>query len=148
MSSIDIVALALISIKESQGKKGQAFDNPRKSADFCTLRLAQEDKGQEHFLVLYLDNQHQLIEDRIEFHGTIDGAAVYPRIVAKRALELDAAAVIFSHNHPSGICEASHADKQITAKLKNALGLFDIRVLDHVIVAGPNTYSFAEHGDL
>ena len=146
--SIDIVKLALISIKENQGEKGQAFDNPSKAADFCTLRLAQEDEGQEHFLVLYLDNQHQLIADRVEFHGTIDGAAVYPRIVAKRALELDAAAVIFSHNHPSGKCEASGADKQITAKLKTALDLFDIRVLDHVIVAGSDTYSFAEHGDL
>ncbi len=79
------------------------------------------------------------------FRGTIDSASVYPREVVKKALSHNAAAVIFAHNHPSGIAEASHADKTITQKLKSVLNLVDIRVLDHIII-GDSTYSFAEHG--
>jgi DNA repair protein RadC len=80
------------------------------------------------------------------FRGTIDGASVYPREVAKEALRLNTAACIFAHNHPSGISEASSADRTITNKLRDALGLFDIRVLDHLIVGDGDPYSFAEHG--
>jgi DNA repair protein RadC len=79
------------------------------------------------------------------FRGTIDGASVYPRVVAKAALDVGAAAVIFAHNHPSGISEPSQADRMITSKLKDALGLFDIRVLDHFIV-GETVYAFSENG--
>jgi len=79
------------------------------------------------------------------FRGTIDGASVYPREVIKAALEYNAAAVIFAHNHPSGISEASNADKVITAKLKTALELVDVRVLDHFVI-GEDVFSFAEHG--
>jgi len=80
------------------------------------------------------------------FRGTIDGASVYPREVVKQALYHNAAAVIFAHNHPSGITEPSPADKQITEKLKQALALFEIRVLDHFIIGDGDPYSFAEHG--
>ncbi|RIZ67494.1 MAG: hypothetical protein D0528_12040, partial [Methylococcales bacterium] len=80
------------------------------------------------------------------FRGTIDGASVYPREVVKQALHHNAAAVIFAHNHPSGVTEPSQADKQITEKLKKALDLFDIRVLDHFIIGDGEPYSFAEHG--
>jgi DNA repair protein RadC len=80
------------------------------------------------------------------FRGTIDGASVYPREVAKKALFHNAAAVIFAHNHPSGINEPSQADKLITEKLKQALNLLDIRVLDHFIIGDGQPYSFAEHG--
>jgi DNA repair protein RadC len=101
----------------------------------------------EVFACLLLDNQHRVIHFEELFRGTIDGASVYPREVVKIALAKNAAAVIFAHNHPSGIAEPSEADKHITQRLKQALGLLDIRVLDHFIIGdGVNTYSFAEHG--
>ncbi|MFO5961811.1 JAB domain-containing protein, partial [Pseudomonas aeruginosa] len=93
-----------------------------------------------------LDPRHRLIEYREMFHGTIDSASVYPREVVKEALRLNAAAVILSHNHPSGSPEPSSADKLLTQRLKEALGLVEVRMLDHVIVAGANTVSFAECG--
>lgn len=100
----------------------------------------------EVFACLFLDNQHHILEFEELFRGTIDGASVYPREVVKKALEYNAAAVIFAHNHPSGISEPSQADKLITDKLKQALGLMDIRVLDHFIIGDGVPYSFAEHG--
>jgi len=80
------------------------------------------------------------------FKGTLDSASVYPREVVKRALELNAAAVIFAHNHPSGVSEPSQADRRITLRLKEALQIFDIRVLDHFIIGDGEPYSFAEQG--
>lgn len=100
----------------------------------------------EVFSCLFLDNQHRLIAFEELFRGTIDGAHVYPREVVKRALQLNAAAVIFAHNHPSGSPDPSQADKSITSKLQHALAVVDIRVLDHIIVGGGNAYSFAENG--
>jgi len=100
----------------------------------------------EVFACLFLDNQHHILEFEELFRGTIDGASVYPREVVKKALDHNAAAVIFAHNHPSGIAEPSQADKLITEKLKQALGLMDIRVLDHFIIGDGIPYSFAEHG--
>ena len=104
--------------------------------------------GFEHevFAVLFLDTRHRLIEYREMFHGTIDSASVYPREVVKEALRLNAAAVILSHNHPSGSPEPSQADKVLTQRLKEALGLVEVRILDHVIVGGMETVSFAEKG--
>ncbi|MBG7617343.1 MAG: hypothetical protein IZT57_03090, partial [Chloroflexi bacterium] len=100
----------------------------------------------EIFCVLYLTSQHQLIEVEELFMGTIDGAAVYPREIAKAALRRNAAAVILGHNHPSGTTEPSAADKRITERITSSLGLLDIRVLDHVIVATNGAFSFAEEG--
>ena len=102
----------------------------------------------EIFAVLFLDNQHRVLKFERLFLGTIDSASVYPRIVVEYAIKYNAAAVIFSHNHPSGIAEASLADKHITHKLIKALQLIDVRTLDHIIVAGHQCYSFAEHGEL
>ncbi|HCG6498399.1 TPA: DNA repair protein RadC [Vibrio parahaemolyticus] len=99
----------------------------------------------EVFAVLLLDNQNQLLGYRELFYGTIDAASVYPREVIKLALRENAAALIFAHNHPSGVSEASNSDKQITSRLKDVLSLVDIRVLDHVIV-GKDCFSFAEKG--
>jgi len=101
----------------------------------------------EVFACLLLDNQHRVIRFEELFRGTIDGASVYPREVVRVALDHNAAAVIFAHNHPSGIAEPSDADKFLTQRLKQALGLLDIRVLDHFIIGdGERTFSFAEHG--
>ena len=124
----------------------EAFTAPDIVKNYLTLALALEER--EHFHVLFLNNQHQLLLDARLFSGTIDGASVYPREVVKQALQCNAAAVILAHNHPSGVCVPSEADKGITAKLKQALTTIDIRILDHIIVGHMETYSFAEHGAL
>ena len=125
------------------GVSDAAFTDPAAVKTFLRFNLARLEH--EEFAVLFLNNQHKLIKYQSMFRGTIDGASVYPREVAKEALTCNAAAVIFAHNHPSGISEPSQADRAITNKLKEALSLFDIRVLDHFIV-GETMYSFAEHG--
>ena len=109
------------------------------------LRLKLSNLEHEVFAVLFLDSQHGVIKYKEMFTGTIDGAAVYPREVVKASLRHNAAAVIFAHNHPSGVSEPSESDKRITQRLKDALLLVDIRVLDHLIV-GSNISSFAEQG--
>ncbi len=125
-------------------RRGGVYSDPGAVKDFCRLRLAG--LAREEFLVLFLDSQHQLIEAESLFQGTLDGAAVYPREVAKRALELNAAALIASHNHPSGIAQPSAADRRITERLQAALALLDIRFLDHVVVTDVDAFSFAEDG--
>ena len=94
---------------------------------------------------MFLDNRHRVISFDRMFNGTIDGASVYPREVVRAAINHNAAAVIFAHNHPSGVAEPSRADEQITRRLKDALALIDVRVLDHMIV-GDEVVSFAERG--
>ena len=123
--------------------KGTVISKPEKSADYFKLKLAHYEY--EVFVCMFLNNQHQVIACDEMFRGTIDAASVYPREVLKAALQHNAAAVVFAHNHPSGKAEPSHADQEITKKLKSALALIDIRVLDHIII-GDSTYSFAEHG--
>lgn len=100
----------------------------------------------EVFACLFLDNRHHVLKYEELFRGTIDGASVHPREVVRRALELGAAAVIFAHNHPSGITEPSQADLRITQRLKDALALVEIRVLDHLIIGDGDGISFAERG--
>jgi len=110
------------------------------------LRLRLELVEREIFAVLFLDNAHQLIDYTEMFTGTINEAPVYPREVAKRALILNAAAVILAHNHPSGLVDPSQSDRDITSRLKETLSLFEISVLDHIIVGKGKTSSFAERG--
>lgn len=140
-----IVERTLKLVRESRPVFGTAFTEASAAKNFCELKMAGKER--EEFLVLYLNSQHQLIKDHIEFVGTINSAAVYPREIAKRCLELNAAAVILCHNHPSGLLEPSQADIRITGEIKRALALFDIRVLDHIIV-GEGTLSFAARGIL
>lgn len=110
-----------------------------------TLSGLLQEMEREVFGVLFLNNQHQLIEFEVLFYGTVDSASVYPREVVKRALLWNASAVIFCHNHPSGTAEPSQADRRITRKLCDALALMDVRVLDHFVV-GSDVVSFAERG--
>ena len=121
-----------------------AITSPATTVQYLKLNLAAREH--EVFAVLFLDSQHRVIEFKEMFRGTIDGAAVYPREVVKEALALNAAAVIFAHNHPSGVTEPSQADKNITERLKTALALFDIRTLDHMIVGANSITSMAELG--
>ena len=129
---------------EQKMQRGASFTSPVAVKEYLRAKLA----GFEHevFAVLFLDTQHRLIEYVEMFHGTIDSASVYPRELVKEALRLNAAAVIISHNHPSGSPEPSAADRALTQRLKEALALVDMRVLDHVVVAGSSTASFAERG--
>lgn len=122
---------------------GEAYTNPTATKQFVSCKLAIQQR--EIFAVMFLNNQHQLIEYQEMFQGTIDAASVYPREVVKAALKLNAAAVIFAHNHPSGCPEPSSSDIAITKRLTDALGLLDIRVLDHLIV-GASVVSLAERG--
>jgi DNA repair protein RadC len=121
-----------------------ALTSPRAVRDY--LRLALGGREQEVFVVLLLDAQHRVIAAEELFRGTLTQTSVYPREVVKCALRHNAAAVIFAHNHPSGVAEPSHADEILTRSLKSALALVDIQVLDHFIVAGARTMSFAERG--
>lgn len=139
----NIIQKALEILESRIRVKTNAMTSPDTVKQFLGLKLQLLEH--EVFSVLFLDNQHFLISYEEVFRGTIDGASVYPREIVKAALKHNAAAVILAHNHPSGITTPSNADKQITDKLKSALSLIDIRVLDHIIV-GDSTYSFAEAG--
>jgi len=127
-------------------KTGKALTSSQATRDYLITELRHQTR--EVFAVMFLNNQHQVLKFEPLFFGTIDAAAVYPRVVVEQALKHKSAAVILTHNHPSGIAEASIADKQITTRLEQALALIDVRVLDHIIVAGNRCYSFAENGDL
>jgi len=122
----------------------RAFGRPADAARCLRARLG--DLGHEMFCCLYLDTRHRMIRREFLFRGTIDGAAVYPREIVKQALACDAAAVILGHNHPSGHCEPSEADRTITIKVSKALALVDIRLLDHLVVSREGHVSLAERG--
>ena len=124
-------------------QRGSALESPEATETFLRCKLDRRDH--ECFCVLFLDTRHRVIAYEELFTGTIDGATVYPRVVCKRALELNAAALIIAHNHPSGIPEPSLADQAITRRLKDALALLDIRLLDHFVV-GDKAVSMAARG--
>jgi DNA repair protein RadC len=125
-------------------RRGSALSSPQATRDFLTLKLGAREF--ESFCVIFLDNRHRVIEFVELFRGTIDSASVHLREVVKEALRRNAAAVILAHPHPSGVAEPSVADEQITRRLVDALQLVDIRVLDHILVAGGDAVSFAERG--
>jgi DNA repair protein RadC len=122
----------------------RTFANPADAARCFRARLG--DLGHEVFSCLFLDTRHRMIRYEALFRGTIDGAAVYPREIVKLALSLNAAAVILGHNHPSGDCEPSEADRNITVRVSKALALVDIRLLDHLVVSREGHVSLAERG--
>ena len=125
-------------------RAGPSLASPRTTRDFLAARL--RDLEHEVFCCLYLDKRHRLIQFEELFRGTIDGASVHPREIVKLALQRNSAAVIIAHNHPSGVAEPSQADELITRRVKEALALVDIRLLDHIIIGDGATVSFAERG--
>ena len=125
-------------------RAGPALLSPRATRDFLIARL--RDLEHEIFCCLYLDKRHRLIQFEELFRGTIDGASVHPREIVKLALQRNCAAVIIAHNHPSGVAEPSQADEMITQRVKEALALVDIRLLDHIIVGDGACVSLAERG--
>ena len=118
--------------------------SPQAVRDYLRLRIA--DREYEVFFAMFLDSQNRLIAAEELFRGTLSQTSVYPREVVKTALKHNAAAAIFAHNHPSGVAEPSRADEMLTAALKQALAMADIRTLDHFVVAGASVLSFAERG--
>jgi DNA repair protein RadC len=138
-----VIELARRALKE-EVRRERLLDSPPKVREYLRLRIGQ--LGHEVFAALFLDAQNRLIDDEELFRGTLTQTSVYPREVVKRALQHNAAAVILAHNHPSGVAEPSRADELLTRALRDALALVDVRVLDHVIVAGASSVSFAERG--
>jgi DNA repair protein RadC len=138
-----VLELARRSLRE-EIRRDPALSSPDKVRDYLKMTLAH--RQHEVFMALFLDAQNRLLTADELFRGTLTQTSVYPREVVKRALAVNTAGVIFAHNHPSGVAEPSRSDELLTASLKQALGLVDVRVLDHVIVAGSSTVSFAERG--
>ena len=139
--SLMALALALLA---DQHRPGEALGSPEETRSYLRILLA--DRKNEVFGCLFLDNRHRIIEVTELFQGTIDGSSVHPRVVVQKALEVNAAAMLFFHNHPSGVAEPSNADEAITRRLKEALALVDVRVLDHFVVTAGESVSFAESG--
>lgn len=142
-TSEEILAAARQALRD-RVRRGVTLDSPKVVRDFLSLELGHLEH--EVFGAMFVDAQNQLIAYRELFRGTLNQASVYPREVVKEALALNAAAVILVHNHPSGVPEPSRADEALTAALTKALGTVDVRVLDHFIVGGDTTTSFAERG--
>ncbi len=138
-----LVSIAL-QIMQSKHQRGACITSPVDTRKYLQLYLGE--RRNEAFGCIYLDNRNRVIAIEELFQGTIDGASVYPRNVVEQTLAWNAAAVIFFHNHPSGATEPSQADIVITKRLKDALGLINVRVLDHHVVSATSTVSFAERG--
>ena len=143
-ASTDEILAAARSIMSRKVRRGTSMASPRLVKDFLSIKLGTLEH--ETFCVLLLDRRHRLIEYVELFRGTIDGASVHPREVVKLALARNAAALLLAHPHPSGVAEPSQADELITQRLKDALSLVDIPVLDHLIIAGGDIVSMAERG--
>jgi len=141
-----VILEAARSAVERKLKRGCTFNSPASARKLLPGLLGALEH--EVFCVAFLDKRHRLIEFQEIFRGTIDGASVHPREIVKVALNLNAAALILCHNHPSGIATPSEADCLITKRSQEALSLIDVRIVDHCIVAGNDTYSFAERGEI
>lgn len=138
-----VLELARRCLKEDL-RAGSALTSPGAVRDY--LRLAIADREHEVFVCLWLDAQHRVLASEELFRGSLTQTSVYPREIVKAALRANAAAVIFAHNHPSGVAQPSRADELLTRNLKDALALVEVKVLDHFVVAGRQTLSFAERG--
>ncbi|HDR2835966.1 TPA: DNA repair protein RadC [Enterobacter mori] len=135
---------ALSLLERQLREPGASFTSSSLVRDWLRLQLTLEER--EEFTVLFLDNQHRLIAHETLFRGTINSMTVYPREVVKAGLKHNAAAILVAHCHPSGLAEPSDADRRITERLKQALDMVDIRLLDHLVVGGMDIASFAERG--
>ena len=140
----DVIRMAIGIINHRFSLKRASLNSPASVRDY--LRLTLTDRGHEVFVCVFLDGQHRVIACEEMFRGTLTQTSVYPREVVKAALHHNAHAVIFGHNHPSGVAEPSHADELLTRSLKGALAMVDVQVLDHFIVGSDQAMSFAEKG--
>lgn len=141
-----LISAALAELESRLRKPGAAFSTPGDAKSYVRLHLAEQEH--ESFCVMWLDHRNQLIAFEELFRGTVNGTAVYPREVVKRALQINAAAVILVHNHPSGVAEPSSADNVLTSRLKDALSIVEVRIIDHLVVGSHDVVSFSERGIL
>jgi len=139
-----IVQQAIVLLERRVFKAGPRLERPAAVRDYLRVKLVAEPN--EIFVVVFMNSMHDVLAVEPMFHGTINATSVYPRVVLQRALQLNAAAVIFAHQHPSGTTEPSNADRVLTEQLKTALALIDVRVLDHFVIGQGAPYSFAESG--
>lgn len=139
-----IIQQAIVLLERRVFKAGPRLERPAAVRDYLRLKLVAEPN--EIFVVVFMNSMHDVLAVEPMFHGTINATSVYPRVVLQRALQLNAAAVIFAHQHPSGTTEPSNADRVLTEQLKTALALIDVRVLDHFVIGQGAPYSFAESG--
>ena len=139
-----IIKRALKILESRMTYESDIFTSPGDTKNYLRLKLGSQER--EIFAVLYLNNRNQLISYEELFLGTIDGASIHVREIVKLGLALNAAAIICAHNHPSGVCEPSHADEVITHRIKEACSLMDIKLLDHLIVSATDAVSLAERG--
>lgn len=145
VAEADVLAAAEDILRRRLERHG-SIKTPRDAAECLRMRIGH--LPHEEFHVLWLDTRHRIIAAERLFTGTVDGTAVHPREVVRRALEVNAAAVVLAHNHPSGVAEPSHADRLITDELTSALKLIGVRVIDHLIVTAGASISLAERGEL
>jgi DNA repair protein RadC len=145
-SSGDAIIEQALQILESRARYGEPLSAPRDAINFCRLKIGLLEH--EVFMVLWLDAQNRLITSEELFRGTLTQTSVYPREMVKHALKYNAAAAILAHNHPSGSAEPSQADIALTDRLKTALALVDVRVVDHIVVSASGSGSMAERGVL
>lgn len=145
-ASFEQILAAARAALSARVRRGAALTAPHIVREYLMVQLGNREY--ESFMLLYLDSRYRLIAVSDLFRGTVDGASIHPREVVKEALQYNAAAVLMAHCHPSGVAEPSQADELITQRLKDALGLVDIHVLDHLIVAGGEVMSFSERGIL
>jgi DNA repair protein RadC len=143
-ASSEAILVAARQVLAHRVRRGASLQSPQKAGEYLTMRLGHLDY--EVFGLILLDKRHRVIECVDLFRGTIDGASVYPREIVKLALQKSAAACIVYHNHPSGVADQSQADELITTRVKEALALIDVRLVDHCIVGGNQVMSFAEKG--
>lgn len=143
-ASADQILEAARQVVDLRMRRGSMFSSPVEVRGFFRDKLAGLER--EVFAVAFLDTRHRLIDYAELFFGTVDGAEVHPRVVVREALLRNAAALVISHNHPSGNVEPSAADRALTERLKQALALVDVRLLDHIIVGGHETMALAERG--
>ena len=139
-----IIQQAIALLEKRVFKAGAKLLDPTAVRDYLRVKLVAEPN--EIFVVVFMNSMHDVLAVEPMFHGTIKATSVYPRVVLQRALQLNAAAVIFAHQHPSGTTEPSNADRVLTEQLKTALALIDVRVLDHFVIGQGAPYSFAESG--
>jgi len=139
----EAINVALLAIQNTLSNN-DAMQSSREVENYLKIQLAPE--PDEHFAIMFLTHQHHLISFKKLFRGTVNSSYVHIRVIVRKALELNAAAVILAHNHPSGIAEPSSADKGITTRIKDALEVFDINVLDHFVITANECCSFADRG--
>lgn len=139
-----IITKAIALLEQRLYASGPALSDPTAARDYLRLQLMQEPN--EVFAVVFLTTQHQVIACETLFRGTVDAADIHPRVVVQRALLLNAAALLVAHQHPSGSTKPSAADRALTSRLRMALDLIDVRLLDHLVIGKGEPYSFARHG--